>query len=86
MAAGLIGVPLGAGLSQYLRRTIQDGDPQICAFGLIISAPLVYLAMISITTSEALTYFFIFFGMVSLNMCWSIVTDILLVITKIILI
>lgn len=86
MAAGISGVPLGSWISGYLRRTIHDGDPLICAFGLLISAPLVYLALISITTSELLAYFLIFFGMVTVNMCWSIVADILLVITKIILI
>lgn len=79
MAAGLIGVPLGSALAQKLRVYWQQGDPLICAIGLLISAPLLFFAMITANTNLTLCYILIFCGQVSLNLNWSIVADMLLV-------
>lgn len=79
MLAGLIGVPLGSMLAQRLRRVIENCDPHICAAGLLISAPMVYMALVLPKTDSTLCFMFIFFAQVALNLCWSIVADILLV-------
>lgn len=79
MLAGLIGVPTGAMLAQRLRLRQENSDPYICAAGLLISAPMVYMALVLPQTSGALCFLFIFGAQVALNLCWSIVADILLV-------
>lgn len=82
MASGLIGVPLGSALAQKLRNYWQQVDPLICAVGLLISAPLLFFAMITANTNSILCYTLIFFGQLSLNLNWSIIADILLVSSK----
>ncbi|KAI8119004.1 protein spinster isoform X3 [Lucilia cuprina] len=78
MLAGLIGVPLGSVLAQRLRTQIENCDPYICAAGLLISAPMAYMAIVLPQTSSTLCFLFIFGSQVALNLCWSIVADILL--------
>ncbi|KAF7987365.1 hypothetical protein HCN44_003127 [Aphidius gifuensis] len=78
MTAGIIGVPLGSYMAQKLRLRWQQADPLICAFGLFISAPFVFLALISANGSTYVCYVLIFFGQLLLNLNWSIVADILL--------
>lgn len=79
MLAGLIGVPLGSFLAQRLRPRDPMCDPKICAAGLLVSAPFVYLALVVAKYSTNWTFILVFFAMMSLNLCWSIVADILLV-------
>lgn len=79
MCSGLIGVPLGMWLSQRLKAQYEQADPLICAFGLLLSAPLLFLASWTASYSVILCYFFVFVGEVFLNLNWSIVADILLV-------
>ncbi|KAI8119005.1 Protein spinster [Lucilia cuprina] len=76
MLAGLIGVPLGSVLAQRLRTQIENCDPYICAAGLLISAPMAYMAIVLPQTSSTLCFLFIFGSQVALNLCWSIVADI----------
>ncbi|KAL7735945.1 hypothetical protein ACLKA6_002383 [Drosophila palustris] len=78
MGAGLIGVPLGSFLAQRLRHRIENCDPYICAIGLFISAPMVFLALIMPTLSGTLCFIFVFAAQVTLNLSWSIVADMLL--------
>ncbi|XP_059048479.1 protein spinster-like isoform X2 [Achroia grisella] len=78
MSAGAMGVPLGSALAQRLRPRLLDCDPLICGFALLASAPLVYFGLITISAHVALTYVLIFAGMVTLNLTWSIVADIVL--------
>ncbi|XP_065366602.1 protein spinster isoform X2 [Calliphora vicina] len=78
MLAGLIGVPMGSMLAQRLRVQIENCDPYICAAGLLISAPMAYMAIVLPQTSSTLCFLFIFGSQVALNLCWSIVADILL--------
>ncbi|XP_049873485.1 protein spinster isoform X2 [Pectinophora gossypiella] len=78
MAAGALGVPLGSALAQRLRARAHDCDPLICAFALLASAPLVYFALVAVSAHVALTYVLIFLGMLTLNLTWSIVADIVL--------
>lgn len=79
MMAGLIGVPLGSGLAQRLRPINSTCDPLICAFGLLTSAPFVYLGLVVAQYSTNWCFFFVFLAEIFLNLCWSIVADMLLV-------
>ncbi|XP_026840879.1 protein spinster isoform X3 [Drosophila persimilis] len=78
MLAGLLGVPLGSFLSQYLVKRYQSADPVICAFGLLLSAPLLFGACLMVSSHELGTYLLIFFGQLALNLNWAVVADILL--------
>ncbi|XP_016985369.1 protein spinster isoform X1 [Drosophila rhopaloa] len=78
MVAGLLGVPLGSFLSQYLGKRYPTADPIICAFGLLLSAPLLTGACLLVNSNSAGTYALIFFGQLALNLNWAIVADILL--------
>lgn len=79
MLAGIIGVPLGAYLTQKLRKKSHRYDPIICACGLLISAPLLVGAMLLVNVNEPIAYGLVFVGQVALNLNWAIVADILLV-------
>lgn len=79
MFAGLIGVPLGSYLATRLRCINQKCDPLICAWGLFVSGPLIYFALVLAKYSSGWCYMFVFIAQVSLNLCWSIVADIALV-------
>lgn len=79
MMAGLIGVPLGSAIAQRLRPIDKTCDPLICAFGLITSAPFVYLGLVVASKSTNWCFFFVFMAQVTLNLSWSIVADMLLV-------
>lgn len=79
MFAGAIGVPLGSLAATRLRPRVADCDPLICGFALLTSAPLVYFALVAVESYVALSYLLIFLGMVTLNLTWSIVADIILV-------
>ncbi|XP_065347912.1 protein spinster isoform X2 [Cloeon dipterum] len=78
MLSGIVGVPLGATLAQKLRVNYPRADPLICAVGLLISAPLLFAASLTVTSNAILCYTLIFLGEVALNLNWSIVADILL--------
>ncbi|KAL0838890.1 hypothetical protein ABMA28_016910 [Loxostege sticticalis] len=78
MAAGASGVPLGSWAAQRLRAVVAHCDPVICGGALLASAPLVYFALIAVSAHAALTFLLIFLGMITLNLTWSIVADIVL--------
>lgn len=79
MLAGIGGVPLGSILAQRLRPNYPSCDPLICAFGLLTSAPFVYLGLVSAPYNINWCFTFVFFAQLTLNLCWSIVADMLLV-------
>lgn len=79
MISGLLGVPIGGYLAQKLRSKFSNVDPQICAVGLLMSSPMVYLALVTASATVAMCYMSVFFGELLLNLNWSIVGDILLV-------
>lgn len=79
MLSGIIGVPLGSYLSQLYSKKYPRCDPLICAFGLILSAPLMSGAMLTVSSNSTLTYVLIFFAELTLNLNWAVVADILLV-------
>ncbi|XP_032517227.1 protein spinster isoform X2 [Danaus plexippus] len=78
MAAGALGVPLGSLLAQHMRTRTPAGDPLLCGFALLVSSPLVYLALFSTAHLAGLSYLLVFLGMLTLNLTWSVVADIVL--------
>lgn len=79
MAAGALGVPLGSAAAQRLRPRLADADPLVCGFALLASAPLVYFALVAVQRAASLSYLLVFLGMLTLNLTWSIVADVVLV-------
>ncbi|XP_008328645.1 protein spinster homolog 1 isoform X1 [Cynoglossus semilaevis] len=75
---GVLGVASGVLVSRHLRKVTPRADPLVCAAGLLMSAPFLYLAIVFAETSIVATYVFIFLGETFLSMNWAIVADILL--------
>lgn len=75
---GVLGVASGVQVSRQLRKKTPRADPLVCAAGLLLSAPFLYLAIVFAEASTIATYVFIFFGETFLSMNWAIVADILL--------
>lgn len=75
---GVLGVASGAEVSRRLRKRTEQADPLVCAAGLLLSAPFLYLAIVFAQASTIATYVFIFLGETFLSMNWAIVADILL--------
>ncbi|XP_050506344.1 protein spinster isoform X2 [Diabrotica virgifera virgifera] len=78
MLSGLIGVPFGSYLAQRLRPKYSRIDSNICAFGLLMSSPLVFLVALTARQNAALCFTLVFFAEFFLNLTWSIIADILL--------
>ncbi|CAG7819619.1 unnamed protein product [Allacma fusca] len=78
MISGIIGVPLGSIVAQKLRERNSRADPLVCAFGLLMSTPLLFAAAIMARYNDIVCFTLIFFGELFLNLNWSIVADILL--------
>lgn len=79
MFAGILGVPLGPWIASRLRPRLTDCDPLVCGFALLTSAPLIYFALVAVATHVPFAYVLIFCGMITLNLTWSIVADMVLV-------
>ncbi|XP_068581917.1 protein spinster homolog 1 [Cebidichthys violaceus] len=75
---GVLGVASGVLVSRRLRTRTDRADPLVCAAGLLLSAPFLYLAIVFAQASTVATYVFIFLGETFLSMNWAIVADILL--------
>uniref|UniRef100_A0A3P9LGW4 Protein spinster homolog 1 n=1 Tax=Oryzias latipes TaxID=8090 RepID=A0A3P9LGW4_ORYLA len=76
--SGVLGVASGVAVSRRLRTKTARADPLVCAAGLLLSAPFLYLAIVFAESSTIATYVFIFLGETFLSMNWAIVADILL--------
>ncbi|KAG8431203.1 hypothetical protein GDO86_019256 [Hymenochirus boettgeri] len=75
---GILGVLTGVEISKRYRKTNPRADPLVCAFGLISSAPFLFLSLALADTSLVATYVFIFIGEALLSLNWALVADILL--------
>lgn len=53
---GVLGVASGVQVSRLLRRRTQRADPLVCAAGLLLSAPFLYLALVFAQASTVATY------------------------------
>lgn len=79
MVAGILGVPSGALLSTKLKQKYPRADPVICGTGLFLSSIFFSFALYVFTDSVfIMALLLIFMGQVTLNLNWSIVSDILL--------
>ncbi|XP_060921711.1 protein spinster homolog 1 isoform X2 [Labrus mixtus] len=76
--SGVLGVASGVQVSRQLRKRTARADPLVCAAGLLLSAPFLYMAIVFAQDSTIATYVFIFLGETFLSMNWAIVADILL--------
>ena len=79
MVSGIIGVPLGSLASTKWRPKQPRADPLICGMGLAISSIFLCLSLFTPNVNFFLAFVLIFLGEISLNLNWSIVSDILLV-------
>ncbi len=79
MLSGIVGVPLGSVLSTKLKQRYPRADPIICGVGLLVSALLLSVGISIANWNIYVTFALLFLGVVSLNLNWSIVADILLV-------
>ncbi|XP_031416896.1 LOW QUALITY PROTEIN: protein spinster homolog 1 [Clupea harengus] len=75
---GVLGVASGVEISRRLKRWTPRADPLVCAAGLLLAAPFLYLSIVFAQGSTIATYVFIFLGETFLSMNWAIVADILL--------
>ncbi|XP_036408430.1 protein spinster homolog 1 [Megalops cyprinoides] len=75
---GVLGVGTGVEVSRRLRQRTPRADPLVCAAGLLLAAPFLYLSIVCAQASTIATYVFIFLGETFLSMNWAIVADILL--------
>lgn len=57
---GVVGVASGVQLSRLLQRRTQRADPLVCAAGLLLSAPFLYLAVMFAQASTVATYVSLF--------------------------
>ena len=69
--AGVCGLLLGSGLSIWLRKRIAWIDPIICGIGLLVSSPLIFVALYITDQSVKMAFISMFFGQVFLNMNWA---------------
>lgn len=79
MIAGLAGVPTGTFVAQKLRYRYPRIDAHVCAVGLLVSSPLVFLSCVAARYNASACFALVFFAMFFLNLNWSLVADILLV-------
>ncbi|NP_705949.2 protein spinster homolog 1 [Danio rerio] len=78
VVTGILGVASGVQASKLLRTRTPRADPLVCAAGLLLAAPFLYLSIMFAQASTVATYVFIFLGETFLSMNWAIVADILL--------
>ncbi|XP_032803122.1 protein spinster homolog 1 [Petromyzon marinus] len=76
--SGFIGVGVGAEIARRYKKYNARADPLVCAFGLLSSAPFLFLSLVTAESNTTATYFFIFCGETLLCLNWAIVADILL--------
>lgn len=78
VAAGFIGVALGAESSRRYKKINPRADPLICAMGLLVCTPFLFFALVMSRYQIVLTWILIFLGEVALCLNWAIIADILL--------
>ncbi|XP_067932098.1 protein spinster homolog 3-like [Watersipora subatra] len=76
--AGFVGVALGTNVARKVKQRHPNGDPLVCAFGLLASTPFFLITLVVCEYNLILTWISILIGEVLLFMNWPIVADILL--------
>ena len=67
--------------SHYFRPKYPTADPIICAVGVLLSIPTIFLCIFIARRYPSFSWFNIFLGITFLSLNWSIVVDILLYVT-----
>lgn len=68
--AGIIGVAAGSLIGQKLRKRFPTADALVCAWGMIICAPLLYWGTMIADGPAVPTYIVLFFAQCFLNIVW----------------
>ncbi|MFO0090054.1 MAG: hypothetical protein ACK518_04560 [bacterium] len=76
---GLIGVPLGSLIGQKIRALYPKADPIVCGSALLLSFPLLMIAVFTANVSSTACFIVTAFGILFMNMIWGISADILMV-------
>ncbi|XP_057372609.1 protein spinster-like [Daphnia carinata] len=76
--AGVVGVASGSLVGQKLRKRFPTADAQVCAWSMVICAPLLYWGCYIASGPPVPMYIVLFFGQWFLNVNWAPVGDILL--------
>lgn len=76
--SGLIGVTIGGFSSQYFRPKFRTADPVICAIGVLIAIPAIFLCIYIARANPTVAWLAIFMGNTFMSLNWSVVVDILL--------
>ncbi|XP_046461983.1 protein spinster homolog 1-like [Daphnia pulex] len=76
--AGVVGVASGSLVGQKFRKRFPTADAQVCAWSMVICAPLLYWGCYIATGPPVPLYIVLFFGQWFLNVSWAPVGDILL--------
>ncbi|BFZ18159.1 hypothetical protein BsWGS_21198 [Bradybaena similaris] len=78
VAAGFLGVALGAESARRYKLVNPRADPLICAIGMITCTPFLFFALVLSRYNTVVTWILIFVGEVLLCLNWAITADILL--------
>lgn len=78
LLTGLIGVPIGSKLSRLFRSEIPCIDTIICGWAVLISTPIMAIAILTSSIRAWETFYYIFFAELVLNTIWAVSADMLL--------
>lgn len=76
---GLLGVIVGSIMGKKLRVKYPTADPDICGWGVLISAPILFGMMLLAQGPQGPTYVTFFIGQWFLNLNWALATEMLMV-------
>lgn len=77
--SGLLGVIVGSIMGKKLRVKYPTADADICGWGVLISAPILFAMMLFAQGPQAPTYVTFFIGQWFLNLNWALATEMLMV-------
>ncbi|XP_041457140.1 protein spinster homolog 1-like isoform X1 [Lytechinus variegatus] len=78
VVSGFLGVGIGTTIAQLLRRKTDKADPLVCAAGMLLSAPFLFVALQFSDRSVGITWTFVFIAETLICLNWALVPDILL--------
>eukprot|EP00057_Strongylocentrotus_purpuratus_P001924 XP_003723489.1 PREDICTED: protein spinster homolog 1 isoform X1 [Strongylocentrotus purpuratus] len=76
--AGFLGVGMGTTIAQLLRKKTDRADPLVCAAGMLLSAPFLFIALEVSDQQVGITWTFVFIAETLICLNWALVPDILL--------
>ncbi|ESO97612.1 hypothetical protein LOTGIDRAFT_104432 [Lottia gigantea] len=81
VAAGFIGVAVGAEAGRRYKKYNPRSDPLVCALGLLCCVPFLFFALVLSQYNTIVTWVLIFIGETFLCLNWALVADMLLYVT-----